>query len=137
MRDLFPKNLHERVRFIEDSRAIAFGQGWDAFKEGADIFGDGSLVAVPLPGHAFGQIGLKLETERNQEVLLAADGAWLSACYRELLEPLLPARAFIHDYRQYLRTLHGLRELSLMRPDVAIIPSHCSEAIGAFRNGMV
>ncbi|MFG3756456.1 MBL fold metallo-hydrolase, partial [Klebsiella pneumoniae] len=68
-------------------------------------FGDRSVIAVPLPGHAPGQFGIRIETTGGRDVFLAADAAWLSLCYREQLEPLAPARAFIDDYAAYLQTL--------------------------------
>ncbi len=129
IRDLFPDDLAARLRPIEDCRAVSPGPGWGMFDRGADLFGDGSLIAVPLPGHAAGHLGLTLETEQGRTVLLAADAAWLSCCYRDLLEPLLPARAFLDDYRAYCSTLRGLHDLARCRPDIAIVPSHCQEAI--------
>ena len=53
---LLPSDFGRRVRFIENP----------------DLFQDGSLVAVPLPGHAHGQIGL-----RSGNVCLCADAYYL------------------------------------------------------------
>lgn len=130
--DLFPAGLEERVRVIE-SRPVA-SRSPSGLPAGVDLLGDGGLIAVPLPGHAPGHIGLSLTAQNGREVLLAGDAAWLSVCIRERLEPLAPARAFIADYPAYRRTLHALHDLSRSRPDLAIVPSHCGEAIAALRH---
>lgn len=134
IRDLFPADLLGRACFVEDCAPVTLKEGWDIFGEGADIFGDASCIVVALPGHAPGHIGLKLRTDNDREVLLAADAAWLSRCYREMLEPLLPARFFIDDYGAYRRTLAKLHDFSKTRVDIAIVPSHCIELIEALRH---
>lgn len=132
IRDLFPDDLGTRALFFED--APRTGDSGDAdFSEGADIFGDRSLIAVPLPGHAPGHFGIRLETIGGRAVFLAADAAWLSQCYREMLEPLAPARAFIHDYAAYRQTLARLHRFARQRPDVFVVPSHCATAIEDMR----
>src|SRR5581483_3861194 len=45
-----------------------------------DLFDDGSLLLVALPGHARGQMGLLAHTERGY-MLFAADGCWLRRAY--------------------------------------------------------
>lgn len=130
--DLFPAGLEARTRVIDSCpSASRFLPGLPA---GADLLGDGSLIAIPLPGHAPGHIGLLLTAQNGREVLLAADAAWLAACIRDRLEPMAPARAFIADYPAYRRTLHALHDLSLLRPDLAVVPSHCGKAIASLRH---
>jgi len=130
--DLFPAGLEARTRVIEACPPAA--RSLPGLPPGLDLLGDGSLIAIPLPGHAPGHIGLLLTAQTGREVLLAADAAWLSVCIREKLEPMAPARAFIADYPAYRRTLHALHDLSRARPDLAIVPSHCHDAITALRH---
>ncbi|MBR1216359.1 MBL fold metallo-hydrolase [Bradyrhizobium sp. U87765 SZCCT0131] len=129
IRDLFPADLAARARFFEDAAVVTNTTRHEEFAEGHDIFGDGSIVAVALPGHAAGHFGIRLTTDGGREVFLAADAAWLSLCYREMLEPLAPARAFIDDYAAYRQTLARLRRFAGQRPDVLVVPSHCFTAI--------
>lgn len=133
--DLFPAGLEARTRVVETCRPAA--RSLPGLPAGADLLGDNSLIAVPLPGHAPGHIGLLLTAQNGREVLLAADASWLSVCIRDRLEPLAPARAFIADYPAYRRTLHALHDLSGHRPDLAIVPSHCGEAIAALRHELL
>ena len=94
--------------------------------EGTDVFGDGSLTVLELPGHAVGQIGVRFLAEDGRPVLLAADACWLSAAYRENRLPH-PVTRFLHDWPAYRRSLERLHRLHLAEPELRIIPSHCPE----------
>jgi glyoxylase-like metal-dependent hydrolase (beta-lactamase superfamily II) len=91
-----------------------------------DLFGDGSLLLVALPGHARGQIGALLDTGAGP-VLLAADGAWTRRSIRELRPPPRIADLLADDPRAVAATLGALRAFSAARPDVRVIPTHCPE----------
>jgi N-acyl homoserine lactone hydrolase len=70
-----------------------------------DVFGDGTVVCIPTPGHTAGHQSLRVRTA-EREVVLTAD-----ACYfRETLETSrLPS--YSHDRDQQLRSLDVLRSL--------------------------
>ena len=93
-----------------------------------DLFGDGSVRLVPMPGHARGQIGALVHTDRG-DVLLCADGAWTSQAYRELRPPHWLTGAVQDDMRELVATLHALHGFALERPDVTILPTHCPETL--------
>jgi glyoxylase-like metal-dependent hydrolase (beta-lactamase superfamily II) len=95
-----------------------------------DLFGDGSLLLVELPGHARGQIGALLQTARGP-VLLAADGAWTSRSIRERRPPARLTHLFIDDPRAMRATLDALHAFAAARPDVRIVPTHCPEVYAA------
>jgi glyoxylase-like metal-dependent hydrolase (beta-lactamase superfamily II) len=95
-----------------------------------DLFGDGSALLVDLPGHARGQIGLLARTERGP-LLLAADGCWLSRSYQERRPPAPLAGLIADDARAVTTTIARLHAFATARPDVAILPTHCPEALGA------
>jgi glyoxylase-like metal-dependent hydrolase (beta-lactamase superfamily II) len=92
-----------------------------------DVFGDGVLHLVQLPGHARGQVGLFLQTTRGH-VLLAADGCWSTKAYRDNHPPSLFAMRLlfdnIHETRKTLEHLHNFHKAN---PNVLIIPSHCPD----------
>ncbi len=94
-----------------------------------DLFGDGSALLVPLPGHARGQIGLLARGERG-DLLLAADGCWLSRSYRERRPPPPLINLIADDPRALRATIEKLHDFARARPDVAIVPTHCAEALG-------
>jgi glyoxylase-like metal-dependent hydrolase (beta-lactamase superfamily II) len=94
-----------------------------------DLFGDGSALLVALPGHARGQIGLLARTERGP-LLLAADGCWLGRSLRERRPPAPRAGLIADDPRAVATTIARLHAFAAARPDVAILPTHCAEALG-------
>jgi glyoxylase-like metal-dependent hydrolase (beta-lactamase superfamily II) len=91
-----------------------------------DLFGDGSLLLVRLPGHARGQIGAFVQTDAGP-VLLAADGAWTSQAIREQRPPARITRLFVDDMRAVDTTLAALGGFATARPEVRIVPTHCPE----------
>jgi glyoxylase-like metal-dependent hydrolase (beta-lactamase superfamily II) len=93
-----------------------------------DLFADASVLLIPLPGHARGQIGALVHTDRG-EVLLCADGAWTTQSYRELRPPHWLTGAMQDDMPALVTTLQALHDFALARPDVAILPSHCPDTL--------
>jgi glyoxylase-like metal-dependent hydrolase (beta-lactamase superfamily II) len=68
-----------------------------------DLFGDGTVVCVPTPGHTPGHQSLRVRLPQG-DVILAADSCYL----RRTLEALhLPT--VVYDREQALGTLHRLR----------------------------
>lgn len=92
-----------------------------------DLFGDGSLLLVPLPGHARGQVGL-LAATAERRILLAADGAWHTRAIHERRLPHPLTYLLIDDRRALRRTLDRLHEFAERYPEVALVPTHCPEA---------
>lgn len=125
MPSLLPDDFWERSSMISE---FPYKLGLPEFEYGYDIFGDGSVVAVSLPGHAQGQIGVFVRM-KDKTVLLAADACWQSQAYQELIYPHPLARLIIDDNRAYDATLKKLHNLHRRRPDIAIIPTHCQEAL--------
>jgi glyoxylase-like metal-dependent hydrolase (beta-lactamase superfamily II) len=92
-----------------------------------DLFNDGSLLLVELPGHARGQLGLLAHTTRGP-ILFAADGCWLRRSIREQQPPARLTNLFVDDPRALRDTICRLHDFARARPDVVIVPSHCPEA---------
>ncbi len=96
------------------------------FTKGFDIFRDGSIIAVFLPGHARGQIGIFLKTS-TQVVFLCADACFQTSNIQNLEYPHFLARAAIDNYPAFLDTLQQIHLLKKNHPEIEIIPSHCFE----------
>jgi glyoxylase-like metal-dependent hydrolase (beta-lactamase superfamily II) len=94
--------------------------------EGCDVFGDGSMTVLELPGHAIGQIGVRFVDAAGRAVLLAADACWLSAAYRDLRMPH-PITRLMHDWPVYRASLERLHALHRDEPGLLIVPCHCPE----------
>lgn len=125
---LLPEDMEERAEYVEDQERVVLPQGFP-FGTGYDLFGDGSLIAVDVPGHAAGQIGLFLRTGGG-EAFLCADTVWSSQAFRENRRPHPAARIIMSDSRRYEESFHRLCHLHQDYPQIKIIPSHCREALG-------
>lgn len=55
---LLPDDFAQRVQFAEQAPQRALGGAWKGLGVGYDLFTDGSVMAVALPGHVPGQMGL-------------------------------------------------------------------------------
>ncbi|MEW6280913.1 MAG: MBL fold metallo-hydrolase [Candidatus Eremiobacterota bacterium] len=124
--DLIPGDFESRASPL-GSEAVALTAELHPFDRGLDIFGDGTVYAVPLPGHAVGQMGITLEAEGPGRLLLCADACWLSRAYRENRLPSALGMRAQHDRAAYVRTLDRLHRLHARNPTLPILPSHCRE----------
>ncbi|MBL4770661.1 MAG: MBL fold metallo-hydrolase [Planctomycetes bacterium] len=126
---LLPTDFRKRGQAIETGRPMALPSELDPFTHGHDIFGDGSMYAVELDGHAIGQMGLVLRLQTGAFWFLVADACWTSRCYRERISPHVVTRLLFNNTREYRRTLARIGDLSERSPEVQIIPSHCTETL--------
>jgi glyoxylase-like metal-dependent hydrolase (beta-lactamase superfamily II) len=126
--DVMPADFEARAAPLDPAQAKALPPELAPFKEGVDLFGDETVWAVPLPGHAIGQMGLLVRAADGQTYLLAADACWHSSAYREDRPPHALANLLFADAAQYRATLHDLHTLHTHAPQINIIPSHCDEA---------
>ncbi|RNF86145.1 MBL fold metallo-hydrolase [Lysobacter psychrotolerans] len=63
-RELLPADIEQRLQLLEPSQARALPDGLEAFGAGWDLFGDGSVHVLDLPGHALGQVGVAVCVDR-------------------------------------------------------------------------
>ena len=129
---LLPTDFLARLALVDERPVVELGPAWAPFERGYDLLGDRSLVGIPLPGHSPGQLGVLCTTTAGRQVLLAADACWSARAWREERLPSIVARPVFADWRDYRRTLAGLRELAGRQPELAIVPSHCAETLAAF-----
>lgn len=121
LHDLMPENWLSTCRTFESCPAVdhpELGAGWD-------IFGDGSIVMFPFPGHAAGQHGALVQTVNHGPVLLAADAIWNAKAITEDRTPHPIVRLFFDDWQAYHQTLATLRSFQKANPDTPILGTHC------------
>lgn len=124
---LLPSDFEARAVAIEESTWVALPPELAPFAHGIDLLGDGSLVAVALPGHAAGQLGLFVRTGRGDPLFLVADACWTSRSFREEIAPSSVTRILFDDSTAYRQTLGRVAAIARSRPDMLIVPSHCGE----------
>lgn len=101
------------------------GPAYEGFSSSYDIFGDGTLVLVPLPGHTAGQVGLFINRSNGPRLLLIGDAAHVAANYVRpaTMHPMLWS-AVTEDDAAARHTLLMLHRFSLRRPEVILIAMH-------------
>lgn len=126
---LLPEDFERRGRAIETSTRCTLPHAWRELGDGHDLLGDGSLYAVPLPGHARGQYGLLLRHEDDRELLLAGDATWRICADRRAQAPAWPVRLLADDWRTLHATLGRLqRVLDTTDDRRCLLPSHCADS---------
>jgi glyoxylase-like metal-dependent hydrolase (beta-lactamase superfamily II) len=85
--ELFPPDFEARLEGLSAKRGV---QTREDVPGGADLFDDGSVIAVDLPGHADGQFGL-LFNGLHRPLLYAVDAQWLLTALIENRTPGFPA----------------------------------------------
>lgn len=131
---LAPPDTESRARFFEDASAVALPSAFAPFREGRDILGDGSLLAVELPGHCKGHWGLAFRDQRDRHVLLAGDAVWSGRAIAECRPPPRITTALLGETRTYRQTLAALHRAHANNPALAILPSHCAASAAAYRD---
>jgi glyoxylase-like metal-dependent hydrolase (beta-lactamase superfamily II) len=124
---LLPDHFYENIRLVEDCKVVDISEQYFPFEQGYDLLGDGSLVAVLLPGHAQGQIGLFFQTDQGETIFLAADSCWISLAYQQRIFPHPLASLLTVDKKAYKESLLKVHMLSIHHPEIRIVPSHCLE----------
>ena len=89
-----------------------FTEKWNSFSS-IDLFGDGSLHLIDLPGHALGQMGVA-----TQDAFFVADAKWAADTLPHRLGFLLQ-----HDSKAYRKTFESVQNIP-----VEIFPTHIIEA---------
>ncbi|MGW0246431.1 MBL fold metallo-hydrolase [Nocardia goodfellowii] len=91
------------------------------FTRSHDLFGDGSVVLVDLPGHTPGSVGVLAHTERGW-VLLAGDAAWHTEQITRIRQKSsFPGNFVDNDREEAFRTLHRLH---LAQHFATVVPTH-------------
>lgn len=124
--ELIPDSDVSKLRFFEDLPTVRLPSEFAPFGEGQDLFGDQSILAVALPGHAVGHFGICFRASANW-VFLVADAAWSRRAIEDNSPPPAWATAILGDTHAYRRTLTSLHALAQRRTNVILVPAHCRE----------
>jgi glyoxylase-like metal-dependent hydrolase (beta-lactamase superfamily II) len=114
------------IRAIKERfQPIAFkDEPYMVFAKHFDLYGDGSIVVVPLPGHTPGSIGV-FATVAQKRVFAIGDATWLLEAVERNLPKIPPLRAFADsDGPAADRTVTLLNAFSKSHPEIAILPAH-------------
>lgn len=124
---LAPPDIGSRAVFFEDRTPVALDPDLAPFETGADLLGDGALIAVQLPGHCPGHWGLLVRQSDDRTRFLIADAAWSSGAIRDDVPPPRLTTALLGQTGPYRQTLNALHRLWKRNPELVLTPSHCGE----------
>ena len=117
---LVPRDLNAHC--FEDLPLTSLRAHLAPFSEGIDLMGDGSLMAIQLPGHCPGHWGLWVDGK--PEAFFIGDAAWTIGAIRDGAPPPAFTTGLLGNTAVYRETLTKLQAL---QGKVEIIPSHCEE----------
>ncbi|MFZ6709808.1 MBL fold metallo-hydrolase [Undibacterium sp. TC9W] len=125
---LLPPDFADRVIFAEDSASLGLPAELAALRNGFDIFGDGSLIAIPLPGHSQGQIGISFKRHDDRRIFLVADACWSIEALKNNQLPTWFASRIFSSVRQYQQSFAALQKVACIADGAVLLPSHCKQS---------
>jgi glyoxylase-like metal-dependent hydrolase (beta-lactamase superfamily II) len=125
---LVPADAEARAVFFEDLPTRPLPPRFAPFEAGADLFGDGSMIAVNLPGHCPGHWGMAVRREDDAHEFFVADAAWSTDAVRALEPPPAITTQWLGRTQPYRETFGRLHALWKSNPELQLTPSHCPEA---------
>lgn len=128
---------HGLVRSLLDETPIELfdcnGPAYEGFHSSLDLFGDGSIVLVPLPGHTPGNTGMFVNRSNGSRLLLLGDAVWVAENYQRptTMHPFIWSRV-TGDDATACQTLIDLHHFSHRHPEIPMIAMHDAAAQAAF-----
>ncbi|WP_404420553.1 MBL fold metallo-hydrolase [Nibricoccus sp. IMCC34717] len=126
--ELVPQSLRQNPRGVPFN---AFRKTDDLPFLTHDVFGDGSVSLVWLPGHAPGHVGVAFSLA-GKKILYAADAFWRRCQITDSVRPSGLALGFQWDRGAYERTIDQLREVHRIGV-VRLAACHDSECLQNLR----
>jgi len=109
------------------------GPIYEGFGSSCDLFGDGSIVLVPLAGHTIGNTGMFINRSNGSRLFLLGDAAWVAENYLRpaTMHPFIWSRVTSDDALA-CQTLLALHYLSRRHPEISMIAMHDAHLQEAF-----
>jgi glyoxylase-like metal-dependent hydrolase (beta-lactamase superfamily II) len=103
------------------------------YPESLDLYQDGKVVLVPLPGHTPGSVGLFFMSDFGAVYFFIGDVAWtVSALHQGKPKFWAAGKLVDGEARQTQTSLKKVRALMQSEPNLVVIPAHDS----AVQNGL-
>ena len=109
---------------------------YKGYPESLDIYQDGKVVLVPMPGHTPGSVGLFVTADSGKVYFFIGDVAWTVAAMKQSAPKFWVAGKLVDgDAHQTQTALEKVRSLMQAEPGLVVIPAHDSavqDALGYF-----
>jgi glyoxylase-like metal-dependent hydrolase (beta-lactamase superfamily II) len=109
-----------------DYRILEFGDGpYLGFDDSLDIYGDGSVVAVPLSGHTPGHIAVFATLPSATRYVFVGDLVWmLEGLTRPAERPFIARMLVDYDPAEVREGIRKINILMRTHPDLIAVPAH-------------
>lgn len=102
-------------------------QPYRGYAQSLDLFGDGTVVLVPMPGHTPGSIGMFLTVDSGQVYFFIGDVAWTVEAVKAGAAKFWAAAALVDGHAEQTQSsLDQLRILMRQDPRLVLLPAHDS-----------
>lgn len=89
-----------------------------------DLFGDGSIELINIPGHADGLFAVKIKNEKGKYVLLFSDGGYAEKSWKEMITSGISL-----DKKNQKKSLEWIREQSMDENCLESLANHDPDVI--------
>ena len=108
----------------KDIRYVSFAESYGPFEGHKDLFGDGSLILLPTPGHTPGHTSV-LVNLRETSVLITGDVAWVDANWQGPTPKGWLIRTLLEfDGVDTMDSLQRIHDWSKAHPELLILAGH-------------
>jgi glyoxylase-like metal-dependent hydrolase (beta-lactamase superfamily II) len=98
---------------------------YENFDRSFDLFGDGSIVFVPLPGHTDGSNGMFVNLRSGKRFFFIGDLTWaLEGCQLPAERPWVARKLVDYDEAEVRRSVVKIHQLMKQYPDLIVVPAH-------------
>lgn len=109
---------------------------YQGFERSFDLYGDGSVVLVPMFGHTPGSVGLFVNTSSGKRYFFVGDVVWSAGALPEGRPKFWAARWLAdHDVAQTQAAIEKIRAAMARDPALVVVPAHdgsVQDALGYF-----
>lgn len=106
-------------------QALHFNNGpYRGFEASHDVFGDGSVVLVPTPGHTPGATSMFVNLSPTKRLLLVGDAIWRLTEAQQGSHKAWPAHLFADRQREQTDASIARISAAMAEPGTTVIPTH-------------
>ncbi len=98
---------------------------YEVFEESYDVFNDGTIVLVKLPGHTKGSLGMFVNLKSGKRYFFTGDLTWAAeAFYAPSEKHAIPRKKVDGDREKVKETIVMVHHLKKKKNNIIIVPAH-------------
>ena len=102
-------------------------QRYANFKQSYDVYGDGSVVLVPLSGHTPGSVGMFVNLPSGKSYFFCGDASWSQKALAKKKQKPWRRRSVENDSLQAYRQIERINALMQANAHLEVVPAHDHE----------